>query len=73
MFAEMLRVSGMIQNQGFNDYDRLQRGSPSPLDIMPDVAAKSLGRWNGNAGWSPLQHDVSSFNFGKKLLKKTCF
>lgn len=53
----------MIPNQGFNDYDRMQRGSPSPLnplDIMPDVAAKNFGRWNGNAGWSPRQHDVSS-------------
>ncbi|XP_076908324.1 KH domain-containing protein At3g08620-like [Bidens hawaiensis] len=57
---EILRASGMIQNQGFNDYDRLQRGSPSPrnhLDIMPDIAAKTLGRWNGNANWSPRQHE----------------
>ncbi|KVI11463.1 hypothetical protein Ccrd_010120 [Cynara cardunculus var. scolymus] len=61
---EILRASGMIPNQGFNDYDRLQRGSPSPLnpiDIMPEVAAKGLGRWNGNAGWSPLQHESQRF------------
>ncbi|XP_071723227.1 KH domain-containing protein At3g08620-like [Rutidosis leptorrhynchoides] len=60
---EILRASGRIQNPVFNEYERLQRGSPSPLnplDIMPDVAAaKGLGRWNGNgnAGWSPLQHE----------------
>ncbi|KAM7496339.1 hypothetical protein LguiA_020753 [Lonicera macranthoides] len=56
---EILRVSGMISNQGFSDYDRLQRGSPSPLnslDIMPDVGPKGLGRWNGN-GWNGLQHE----------------
>ncbi|KAK9070800.1 hypothetical protein SSX86_011202 [Deinandra increscens subsp. villosa] len=60
LHQEILRASGMISNQGFNDYDRLQRGSPSPLnplDIMPDVASKNLGRWNGTASWSPLQHE----------------
>ena len=64
ILAEILRVSGMISNQGFSDYDRLQRGSPSPLnslDIMPDVGPKGLGRWNGN-GWNGLQHEVSTSN-----------
>lgn len=59
--AEILRVSGRISNHGFSDYDRLQRGSPSPvpsLDVMPDVGGKALGSWNGN-GWSSIQHEVS--------------
>ncbi|KAJ9565092.1 hypothetical protein OSB04_001058 [Centaurea solstitialis] len=58
---EIFRASTMLPNQGFNDYDRLQRGSPSPLnhsDIMPDVDTNGLVRWNGNAGWSPLQHEI---------------
>ncbi|XP_071698076.1 KH domain-containing protein At3g08620-like isoform X2 [Rutidosis leptorrhynchoides] len=59
---EIMRASGRIPNPVFTDYERLQRGSPSPLnplDIMPDVAAKALGRWNGNGNgaWSPLQHE----------------
>lgn len=54
----------MIPNQGFNDFDRLQRGSPSPLnhlDVIPDVDGNGLMRWNGNAGWSP-RHEVSRLN-----------
>ncbi|KAJ9535708.1 hypothetical protein OSB04_un001140 [Centaurea solstitialis] len=60
---EIFRASTMLPNQGFNDYDRLQRGSPSPLnhsDVMPDVDTNGLVRWNGNAGWSPLQHEVNT-------------
>jgi len=54
----------MIPNQGFNDFDRLQRGSPSPLtplDVISDVEANAnnLSRWNANAGWNPLQHEVN--------------
>lgn len=50
----------MIPNQGFNDFDRMQRGSQSPLnplDVIPDVEPNGLIRWNGNAGWSPLQQE----------------
>ncbi|KAD6119940.1 hypothetical protein E3N88_11211 [Mikania micrantha] len=58
---EIFRASTAIPNQGFNDFDRLQRGSPSPLnplDVITDVdASNNLIRWNGNAGWSPLQHE----------------
>ncbi|KAK6163889.1 hypothetical protein DH2020_000753 [Rehmannia glutinosa] len=48
-----------MSNHGFSDYDRLQRGSPSPvssLDVMPDFGGKILGNWNGN-GWSSIQHE----------------
>ncbi|EXB57596.1 hypothetical protein L484_022703 [Morus notabilis] len=56
---EIFRVSGMISNQGLNDYDRLQRGSPSPVssDIMPNYRGTGLGSWHG------LPHDVSIRNF----------
>ena len=56
MVTEILRVSGMISNQGLSDYDRLQRGSPSPIasiDLMPDIGGKVLGGWTGN-GWNGL-------------------
>ncbi|KVH94155.1 hypothetical protein Ccrd_003782 [Cynara cardunculus var. scolymus] len=59
-FMRVLPICSKLLNQGFNDYDRLQRGSPSPLnpsDVMPDIDANGLIRWNGNAGWSPLQHE----------------
>eukprot|EP00261_Vitis_vinifera_P034908 XP_019076151.1 PREDICTED: KH domain-containing protein At3g08620 isoform X1 [Vitis vinifera] len=47
---EILRVSSMIPKQGFGDFDRLQRGSPSPLgssEMMPNIRGTSLGGWNG--------------------------
>ncbi|XP_024975293.1 KH domain-containing protein At3g08620-like isoform X1 [Cynara cardunculus var. scolymus] len=57
---EILRVSEMIANQGLNDFDRLQLGIPNPsnpLNMMPDVAAISVGRWDGDSGQSPLQYE----------------
>lgn len=59
ILTEIFRVSGMISNQGLNDYDRLQRGSPSPVssDIMPNYRGTGLGSWHG------LPHDVSIRNF----------
>ncbi|XP_059300721.1 KH domain-containing protein At3g08620-like [Lycium ferocissimum] len=54
---EILRLSGMIPNQALSDYDRLQRGSPSPVgpyDMMQHVGGKGLGGWNGN-GWNAFQ------------------
>ncbi|KAK4720118.1 hypothetical protein R3W88_018456 [Solanum pinnatisectum] len=54
---EILRLSGMIPNQVLSDYDRLQRGSPSPvgsIDMMQHVGGKGLGGWNGN-GWNAFQ------------------
>ncbi|XP_019250515.1 PREDICTED: KH domain-containing protein At3g08620-like isoform X2 [Nicotiana attenuata] len=53
---EILRVSGMIPNQGLSDYDRLQRGSPSPMasfDMMQDIGGKPLGGWTN--GWNTPQ------------------
>uniref|UniRef100_A0A3Q7H4W6 KHDC4/BBP-like KH-domain type I domain-containing protein n=1 Tax=Solanum lycopersicum TaxID=4081 RepID=A0A3Q7H4W6_SOLLC len=55
--TEILRLSGMIPNQVLSDYDRLQRGSPSPvgsIDMMQHVGGKGLGGWNGN-GWNAFQ------------------
>ncbi|XP_024975296.1 KH domain-containing protein At3g08620-like isoform X2 [Cynara cardunculus var. scolymus] len=57
---QILRVSEMIANQGLNDFDRLQLGIPNPsnpLNMMPDVAAISVGRWDGDSGQSPLQYE----------------
>jgi len=54
--TEILRVSGkngLMQNQGFSDYDRVQFGSPKPnlmpsLDIQPNFT-----------GWNSMSHEVS--------------
>ena len=48
--AEIIRVSGMIPNQGFGDFDRLQHRSPSPMassNLMSSVTGTGLGGWNG--------------------------
>lgn len=47
----------MLSNHGFSDYDRLQRGSPSPMassDMMPNHGPAGL------AGWSGHPHEVSA-------------
>ncbi|CAL0328378.1 unnamed protein product [Lupinus luteus] len=46
---EILRVSGMLSNQGFGDFDRLQHRSPSPM------ASSNL--ISNVPGWNPLQHE----------------
>ncbi|GMP46970.1 hypothetical protein CsSME_00014925 [Camellia sinensis var. sinensis] len=47
---EILRVSGMMPNQGFGELDRLRHGSPSPMassNLMSNVSGTGLGGWNG--------------------------
>ncbi|KAB1224677.1 hypothetical protein CJ030_MR2G024697 [Morella rubra] len=47
---EILRVSGMMSNQGFGDFDRLRHRSPSPMassNLMSSVTGTGLGGWNG--------------------------
>ncbi|CAN8287258.1 unnamed protein product [Cochlearia groenlandica] len=47
---EMFRVSGMMPNQGFGDFDRLRHRSPSPMassNLMSNVSNTGLGGWNG--------------------------
>lgn len=48
--AEILRVSGMMSNQGFGDFDRLRHRSPSPMassNLMTNVTGTGLSGWNG--------------------------
>lgn len=61
---EILRVSAMIPNQGLNDYERLQRGSPSPVsssDMMPNYRGTGFGSWHG------LPHDRLSGQQGMNM------
>ncbi|XP_044472622.1 KH domain-containing protein At3g08620-like isoform X1 [Mangifera indica] len=47
---EIFRVSGMMPNQGFGDFDRLRHRSPSPMassNLMSNVGGTGLGGWNG--------------------------
>ncbi|CAI9097153.1 OLC1v1033507C1 [Oldenlandia corymbosa var. corymbosa] len=47
---EILRVSGMVPNQGFGDLDRLRHRSPSPMassNLMPNIAGSGISGWNG--------------------------
>lgn len=49
-FSEILRVSGMLPNQGFGELDRLRHRSPSPMgsaNLMSNVAGAGLSGWNG--------------------------
>ncbi|TXG57486.1 hypothetical protein EZV62_015315 [Acer yangbiense] len=46
---EIFRVSGMMPNQGFGDFDRLRHRSPSPMassNLMSNVAGSGLSGWN---------------------------
>ncbi|KAG8493028.1 hypothetical protein CXB51_010411 [Gossypium anomalum] len=47
--SEIFRVSGMMSNQGFGDFDRLRHRSPSPMassNLMSNVYGTGLGSWN---------------------------
>ncbi|KAL3536622.1 hypothetical protein ACH5RR_005083 [Cinchona calisaya] len=47
---EILRVSGMMPNQGFGDLDRLRHRSPSPMassNLMSNVSGTGISGWNG--------------------------
>nr|XP_043636313.1 KH domain-containing protein At2g38610-like isoform X2 [Erigeron canadensis] len=47
---EILRVSSMLHNQGFNEHDRLRHRSPSPMassDLMSNVPGTGISGWNG--------------------------
>ncbi|XVF84132.1 hypothetical protein PTKIN_Ptkin17bG0001400 [Pterospermum kingtungense] len=46
---EIFRVSGMMSNQGFGDFDRMRHRSPSPMassNLMSNVSGTGLGGWN---------------------------
>ncbi|KAJ6790700.1 KH domain-containing protein SPIN1-like [Iris pallida] len=51
---EIMRVSGVIPNHGFGDYDRMHQGSPSPMPSPNHVAA--IGG-TGLGGWGGLQQE----------------
>ncbi|GMH10057.1 hypothetical protein Nepgr_011898 [Nepenthes gracilis] len=80
---EILRVSGMMANQGFGDFDRRQHRSPSPMasaNMMSNVHGPGLGRWNGfpqerlsrppgmSMDWQGAPASPSSFTV-KKILR----
>ncbi|KAF9680129.1 hypothetical protein SADUNF_Sadunf06G0089100 [Salix dunnii] len=47
---EIFRVSGMMSNQGFGDFDRLRHRSPSPMassNLLSNVGGTGLSGWNG--------------------------
>lgn len=47
LYAEILRVSGMMSNQGYSDFDRLRYRSPSPMaSSNMSVGGTGLGGWN---------------------------
>uniref|UniRef100_A0A2N9E9S9 K Homology domain-containing protein n=1 Tax=Fagus sylvatica TaxID=28930 RepID=A0A2N9E9S9_FAGSY len=73
----------MIPNPGFSDFDRLQRGSPSPMaafDIMANNRATGFSGWNGipherlggpqgmNMDWQVPPASPSSY-IAKKVLR----
>ncbi|CAL0304382.1 unnamed protein product [Lupinus luteus] len=51
---EILRVSGMLSNQGFGDFDRLRHRSPSPM-----ASSNFMSNVTGS-GWNTLHHETFS-------------
>lgn len=56
--AEIFRVSGMMSNQGFTDFDRLRHRSPSPM-ASPNHMSNVPGAGYGG-GWNGLPPEVGS-------------
>ncbi|WMV51723.1 hypothetical protein MTR67_045108 [Solanum verrucosum] len=49
---EIMRISGMMPNQGFGELDRFRHRSPSPMtspNLMSNVGGTGLGGWSGLA------------------------
>lgn len=78
---EILRVSGMMSNQGYSDFDRLRYRSPSPMaSSNMSVGGTGLGGWNsitqerlsGHPGmtmdWQGTPASPSSYNV-KRILR----
>lgn len=59
--AEIFRVSGMMSNQGFTDFDRLRHRSPSPM-ASPNHMSNLPGAGYGG-GWNGLPPEVGSHFF----------
>ncbi|KAJ3669378.1 hypothetical protein LUZ60_011328 [Juncus effusus] len=66
---EIMRVSGMVPNHGFGDYDRLHHRSPSPMsspNIRSNLGAPGMpaGPWTNN----PLQQErLGGFGGGQGM------
>lgn len=58
MLTEILRVSALVHNQGYHDFDVLHRGSPGPM-AAPEVTQNK--RSSGFNVWNDLAYEVSSF------------
>ncbi|XP_071716011.1 KH domain-containing protein At3g08620-like [Rutidosis leptorrhynchoides] len=77
---EIMRVSSMLQNQGFNELDRLRHRSPSPMassDLMSHVPGTGNSGWNGfqqerlsgmNMDWQGAPASPSSYTV-KRILR----
>uniref|UniRef100_A0A9I9EAF3 KH domain-containing protein n=1 Tax=Cucumis melo TaxID=3656 RepID=A0A9I9EAF3_CUCME len=47
---KILRVSGMMSNQGFSEFERLRHRSPSPMassNLVSNISGSGFGSWNG--------------------------
>lgn len=53
LWTEIIRVSGVVPNHGFGDYDRMHHGSPSPM-ASPNI---NIGG-TGFGGWHGIQQEV---------------
>ncbi|KAE9606066.1 hypothetical protein Lal_00024938 [Lupinus albus] len=56
---EILRVSGkngIMQKQGFRDYDRIQQGSPKPSPMLSSDMTQNF------TGWNSLSHEILGLN-----------
>lgn len=58
--AEILRVSGMIPNQGFGEFEGVRHGSPSSM-TSPNIMSNFSGA-GGSSGWSSLLQEVCGFS-----------
>ena len=76
VLTEILRVSGMIPNQGLSDFDRL-RGSPSPAassDLLPNYRGTGISGWHGLSQDVSIEHlSVQVFLFLPLMAKKCQF
>ncbi|RWW00664.1 hypothetical protein BHE74_00035018 [Ensete ventricosum] len=62
LLTEIMRVSGMVSNQGFGDYNQLHHRSPSPMAPSTLISNSGVTGYGGRSGLP------QEFNFIGRLL-----
>ncbi|RRT54794.1 hypothetical protein B296_00046811, partial [Ensete ventricosum] len=72
LLTEIMRVSGMVSNQGFGDYNQLHHRSPSPMAPSTLISNSGVTGYGGRSG---LPQELLIFLSSSEIIpeKRLCF